>query len=283
MQRKKDDEFSDFMDDQPEHSLTTARKTLKQIDDDCGEDQDWETSKKVAQDGAKKADFKIQRKKHGPSMIKAKWTIIKAKAEHGDDQSSYSMVEEDEHVDKVPKLQVKPLGKTTANNSSQSGSLNQAIPKEFRNYKKTTTLDDFYVQNNYMKLNPKNPYAGEPFDFKSEGFVIEVIQARFLPDTVNFVKVKGMLYSIGGKKLTELSSSVLRIEGDINQVTLDFMIKINDLACSNYDEVYLMIFWESFQDIFGDEDVEFVPIIFGFSVIKLFHAEGMKSLESCVG
>lgn len=227
-------------------------------------------------------DIKIERKKHGPSLIMARWSNIKTKAVRPDeDDSSCSMVEENLEDSDTSKIHRKIAAKPGVN-SSHSKSMSQNLAKEFKNHKKITSLDELYIQDNYMKLNSRNPYGGQHFDFKKEGFIIEVNEARFLPDTVNFVKVEGMVYEIGGKMITDTVSNILRLEGDINQISLDFILKIKDLQTQNYDDLYLLLIWETFQDIFGDNDVEFLPIIFGFSILKLFQPEGLKSLDNCV-
>ena len=72
------------------------------------------------------------------------------------------------------------------------------------------------------------------------------------------------------------------MESDINQLSFDFCLKVDKLKTTNYDEVYLFLIWESFQDIFGEDDIEFIPTIFGFSIVKIFETDDVKSLESSV-
>lgn len=236
--------------------------------------------------GVSRKDIKIQRKKHGPSLIQAKWSggvDSRGKGDAGgDDDSSCSSFEENNQDPKPFRLHLKPAGKAEVSQSN-SKSMSQNMPQEFKNHKKITSLDEFYVKNTFMKPNSRDPYDNKAFDFESEGFLIEVTEARFLPDTVNFVKVKGMVYEIGGQRLTDIEKSVLRIEGDINQIALDFTLTVKDLDCQNYEQVYFLLFWLTFEDIFGDDEVEFTPVIFGFSVVKLFKAKSLKSEGSNVG
>jgi hypothetical protein len=163
---------------------------------------------------------------------------------------------------------------------SQAKSISHVIPHNFRNYKRTTTLDEYYVQNNHFIRNDKNPYENDPINFDSESLVIEVKGLRFLPDTVNFVKAKGMVYGVGGNTITKVTTELMRLSGDINNVIFDYMIILKDMNKMSYDDAYFIIIWETFEDVFGEDDIEFLPLVFGFSVLKLFQAKGKKSLES---
>lgn len=104
-----------------------------------------------------------------------------------------------------------------------------------------------------------------------------------MPDTINFIKAKAMIYSNELGTIGPTESSVCLIEGDINSMPMRMLLKVDQIKNCNYDEVYLFIVWESFQDIFGDEDIEFMPLVFGFSLVKLFNSSGAKSLSTAVG
>lgn len=103
-----------------------------------------------------------------------------------------------------------------------------------------------------------------------------------MPDTINFVKAKAMLYSNELGNISPIESSVCVIDSDINSMQINLLLKVEQIKNCNYDEVYLFIIWESFQDVFGDEDIEFIPLVFGFSLVKLFSSSGAKSLSTAV-
>lgn len=229
-------------------------------------------------------DIVIQRKKKQPTlMFLQEVPKIDIKKEETEENNSSSIIEEQEEVN-YPSNKVtflKPIDSMPV--SMESHHRSQNVSGDFKNNKKITSLDELYVQNNFFCKNPKNPYTQTPMNFDKEGFVIEIHEARYLPDTVNFVRVKAMLFGTNGGMEGVVQKQVLQIEGDINNVLFDLQFKVDKIGTTNYDDLYLFLFWETFQDIFGDEDVEFIPIVFGFSIIKLFVAEGVKSLDSCVG
>lgn len=229
-------------------------------------------------------DIKIQRKKHKPSLIQFK-VKRQSSEDVGDQDNSSSLIEEQEEESPKKSLRSPVMIKSSnlgLDSNSNSKSLNQSLAKEFRNYKRITSLDEFYVQNNHFKKNPTNPYKGPAFDMKKEGFLVEVLEARFLPDTVNFVKAKIMIYGAGEGPLSPIMSSVMFMDGDINQATFDLLLKVQSLKTSNFDNVYLFILWETFQDIFGEDEVDFTPLVFGFSLVKLFQIDKEIKSESGV-
>ena len=229
-------------------------------------------------------DIVIQRKKKNQAQIMVIQEVPKEDTNReGDDNNTSSIMEEENEAPVSPsKLNVlKPIDSKPESLGSQPRSMNVSM-NEFKNSKKITSLDELYVQNNFFSKNMKNPYQETPINFQSEGFVVEVFEARYLPDTVNFVRVKGMIYGINSGIEGKVHKGTMLIDGDINSVLLDFVLKVESLSSTDYDDLYVFLIWETFQDIFGEEDVEFMPLVFGFSLVKLFTAEGKKSLSTCV-
>lgn len=246
-------------------------------------------------------DIMIQRKKNMASLVnsgggkhssdqksKDKEMIEPIQEKLNESYDSSSLMEERE--DNLQKIHmVKKLDKGSKNVSNMPSAMvltNAATQNRseyyFNNHKKITSLDEFYVESNYFKRKNGNAYAGNEADFGRDGFVVEVTEARYLPDTSNFLKVRGFFYSGEGYNLTEPVENIAKMDGDSNQQFFDLVLKLDKFRNNSYDEVYLFLVWETFQDIFGDDDIEFTPLIFGFSIVKLFDADGLKSLSSTV-
>ncbi len=242
------------------------------------------------------SDITIQRKKHTASLVnqpngrqssdqKPKEQIEAIEERLNESYDSSSLMEErEDNLQKIHML--KKLDKGSRNVSNLPSAMLSSGPHKtdhyFHNHKKITSLDEFYVESNYFKRNNCNAYAGNEVDFGRDAFVVDVVEARYLPDTSNFLKVRGFYYSGEGVNLTDPLESVAKMDGDSNQQFFDLALKLDKFKNNNYDEVYLFLVWETFQDIFGDDDIEFTPLIFGFSIVKLFEADGLKSLSSTV-
>lgn len=228
-------------------------------------------------------DIVIQRRKKNGDLLTPKEVPPKESSKRENTDESSVMEEQEDRflsptkVSMLRPVDSKPISMESHNRSSSGSGYN------FRNNKKITSLDELYVQNHFFCKNPKNPFTESVMNFGTEGLVIDVFEARYLPDTVNFVRVKGLIYGETTGMEGSLHKGMLQIDGDINSVFFDLSIKIESLKSSHYDDMYLFLFWETFQDIFGEDDVEFAPVVFGFSLVKLFQAEGVKSLASCVG
>ena len=243
-----------------------------------------------------RSDITIQRKKHTASQVNAgpgrpearpreEIEPIQEKLNESYDSSSL-MEEREENLQKVHL--VKKLDKGSRNVSNLPSALLPGAGASkadyyFNNHKKITSLDEFYVESNYFKRNNGPAYAGPEVDFARDAFAVEVLEARYLPDTSNFLKVRGFFYSGEGQSLTDPQEALAKLDGDANQQFFDLVLKLDRLKNSSCDEVFLFLVWETFQDIFGDDDIEFTPLVFGFSLVKLFEADGLKSLSSTVG
>jgi hypothetical protein len=242
-----------------------------------------------------RTDITIQRKKNTASMVNGKQSSEQKPKEQiesiqerlNESYDSSSLMEERE--DNLQKIHmVKKLDKGSRNVSNlPSAMLPNGVGSHkadyyFNNHKKITSLDEFYVESNYFKRNNCHAYAGHEVNFDKDAFVAQVVEARYLPDTSNFLKVRGFFYSGEGYNLSEPTENIAKMDGDSNQQFFDLVLKLDKFKNNNYDEVYLFLIWETFQDIFGDDDIEFTPLIFGFSIVKLFEAEGLKSLSTTV-
>lgn len=230
-----------------------------------------------------KTDIVLQRKKRQPTII-ALQQVAKddSKKLDSEDNNTSSIIEEqDDYIPSNKVAFLKPVDSLPVSMESHPKSQNASLT-DFKNNKKITSLDELYIQNNYFSKNPNNPFTQAPINFDKEGFVVHIHEARYLPDTVNFVKVKAMIFGANTGIEGKVQKEILQIEGDINTVLFNLTLKVEKLSTTNYDDLHLFLFWETFQDIFGDDDVEFIPIVFGFSLVKLFQSEGIKSLDSCV-
>lgn len=244
-----------------------------------------------------RSDITIQRKKHTASQVNAangrqageqkpreEIEPIQEKLNESYDSSSL-MEEREDNLQKVHL--VKKLDKGSRNVSNLPSALLPGAGATkadyyFNNHKKITSLDEFYVESNYFKRNNGQAYAGPEVDFARDAFAVEVLEARYLPDTSNFLKVRGFFYSGEGFSLTDPQEALAKLDGDANQQFFDLVLKLDRLKNSSCDEVFLFLVWETFQDIFGDDDIEFTPLVFGFSLVKLFEADGLKSLSTTV-
>ena len=312
MTKKQSNDFDYFLGDStPErnhkqlnnlsHNSSTVGKQEVKITHD--KKKPTEMSDNMELSSPRRTDITIKRKRNALSIINSRQPVPSKgkdkidKVEEGDhdhdhDSSSSSLA--DEREDNLLKVQtVKKIG---AKNNSKDGSISAGLDsgnvgaggslakaeQHFSNHKKITSLDEFYVESNYFKRNSKDPFKDHQMDFENKGVVVEMVEARYLPDTANFVKVRGFFYSNEGHNLTEPMENVARMDGDLNQQTFDLILKLEKIKAGAYDDVYLFLVWETFQDIFGDDDIEFTPLVFGFSLVKLFNTDGLKSLSTVV-
>ena len=235
----------------------------------------------------------VKKKKEG-SPSKGKGFAANAKQtahqeDHDDDSSS--LVEEKDQkssISKIKKMEI-PKNPEPATNSisipatDQKDMVAEDDPLQSQ-YKRITSLDELYVEKNFLVKNHKEPYHS--IDPAKETVAAQILEGRYLPDTVNFVRMKGFFFSSQGNADTRLSpmlTSMMDLSGDINQMEFNTTLLLEKTKADTLDSVFLLLVWESFQDIFGEDEVEFSPLVFGFSIVKVFQADGMRSAASAVG
>lgn len=140
--------------------------------------------------------------------------------------------------------------------------------------------NDLIAQNDCFKLNNSMPFP-EVMDFENNSLVFQLHQARFLPDKINFVKARSLLITENGI-VGEHQETIGRLTGDLNEMFFSHSMAFDNLNRSSYNDYYLLIFLYTFQDFFEEEDVEFEPLLFGFSLMKLFQPTGALSLTDTV-
>lgn len=235
----------------------------------------------------------VKKKKEGsPSKGKGFAGNAKQAAHQEDhDDDSSSLVEEKDQkpsISKIKKMEI-PKNPEPATNSisipatDQKDMVVEDDPLQSQ-YKRITSLDELYVEKNFLVKNHKEPYHS--IDPTKETVVAQILEGRYLPDTVNFVRMKGFFFSSQGNAETRLSpmlTSMMELSGDVNQMEFNTTLLLEKTKADTLDSVFLLLVWESFQDIFGEDEVEFSPLIFGFSIVKIFEADGMRSGTSVVG
>lgn len=236
----------------------------------------------------------VKKKKPGLSGKEKALTPHAQQEQHqqddGDDDSSSLVEERDQKpgISRIKKLELPKHHQDPATNSisipatDQKDMVVEDDPLQGQ-YKRITSLDELYVEKNFLLKNKREPYHS--FEPNKQTIVADIIEARYLPDTVNFVRMKGFFFSTQGGSETRLSpmvTSMMDLNGDVNQMEFNSVITLDKPKLEALDSVFLLLVWESFQDIFGDDEVEFSPLIFGFSLIKVFETDGMRSNAASV-
>lgn len=182
------------------------------------------------------------------------------------------------------RVTIKPKQKTSDPSIINSPENAQLEVKNVDSIKKFTSLDNVVVKENLFIANMEIPYTQEPFDFYNESLSIDFLQARFLPDNTNLVKIFAYILEDRGNSKVFDFESMNRMEGEIfNPYFLD-SFKIEEITPS--DDTYLFIIYGTFEDVLKGEDVDFGSLIFGFSLVRLFEAKlnaKVNSLLPCIG